>query len=232
MQKQTLDTSLLSLMGGWPLHMHIDGDRDKPIRCLATDCPHTFKTNNEIRTQVNHYKYSFKEPERLPIQHGILFRMHTLNRCLVCGINFVYSDARILFHHIITEHGDEEDMSKIQGFLVHVRKFPDRFLSNSVIAREFRRETFKVAFEHLKLQLTTGPFWADFKTLMGYRDRVFPEDKLREVLTVPGEIEFFPISPAAFLLHLQYDRNRSFFTEKQWYDLLKALQELYRKGAI
>ena len=233
-QNEPLDTTSLSPLEAWPKHMYIVENGDKSIiRCEASGCNEIFKSKNDMQLLVNHYEHPWPASGHRPIEHAILHVMHTLNMCLVCGAVFLAEqDARPLFHHVIREHPWEDDMSTIQGFLVHVRKFSYRVPIDVRTEKGYQSAIFKLAFEQLKLSLTEGVWANEFKNFLGYGGRTIPDDVLLSVLTVPGEIEFYPIHPDAFLFYVQYDPRTSLLSPTQWQAIRYNLQGLYRTGKI
>ena len=223
-------------MSGWPEHMYVVEGGKRVIRCLAEpDCKYKFRTNEFVEIQVNHYAHDLLEGDYCKVQHSILKQMHTLKLCLVCSTSFKHEpDARALFKHVIQDHPNEADMSTIPGFLIHVRKFAGKIPADSPDELEYRKETFKVAFEHLKLHLTTGKYRPYFKTLMGYPHNLeIPDDKLREVLTAPDDVENFPIVPGAYpFAEIRYETYGTMTIRQHWHDMLRGFQEEYRKGKI
>ncbi|KAK0513766.1 hypothetical protein JMJ35_003488 [Cladonia borealis] len=233
---EPLDTTSLSLLEGWPKGMYLVEDKDNSIiNCGVSGCEHTFKSQNDMKTLVNHYAYPWPGPARFTIEHGIRHQMHTLDTCLECGADFRENrpDARRLFYHVTTQHPLEADISTLQGFLVFMRKYCWRVPIEVPKDKEYQKKTFKLAFDHLKLSLTEG-IWADlFKRFMGYaHHQVIPDAVLLQTLTVPGVYEFYPVHPDAFLFYVQYNPDTSLLTPDQWQGIRSTLQGLYSKGSI
>ena len=232
----------------WPKDMYDPGKEDT-LRCLATNCKFPFSKWGDLQAvngaQLSHYDL-FSQPKDgmsnasqntdiSKMQHGILKQMHTLKKCLLCGKPLRgdgprKDDTRDIFDHFST-HQHEADMSKLlPGFVSLVRKYPGNFADHSAAAITHRDETFRFTFEHAKLQLTTGPLQRDFSTVvMGRPDLAVPDDKLLELLTIPGKIKHFPIHPNAFLSTLKYDPKTVSVPQKEWERLWKGLRGGYGK---
>ena len=250
--------SFPNAMSGWPEHMYIDDNGKRNIRCLATGCRHTFKTDEETQLQVEHYKErASQDPDNDTIRiihHRILMQMHKLQRCLVCGTDFKLPDSKLpdsraLFEHNRKDHPGEKDVSKIQGFIVHVRKFPYGFALDTDKEKKYCQKTFQAVFQHLEWTIKVGPerLWLDFHSIMGDRDNEMSNDKLREILTFDpteylstrpdlvalySQIKYLPIHPDIFLGDLKYDVVTSPLLKEDFHALRTKFRNLYREGKI
>ena len=243
-----------NLMSGWPKHMYVGGDENGAIRCLARDCGHTFTTNESMRYRVAHYiegelnstsshlqVVNYMERDPVPTDgdiykndHGLLKQMHTLKICLAC--HRVLLDSRDLFNHIVEEHPEEMEISHVPGFLLHVRRFASQFPNGTAHELQYRDTTFKLAFDHLLLQLKRSDNWNTTKALVlnHWYDRVPSYEFLREFFTKPAEdTQYLPYHPDEFLSATHHPnlvvRPDDLHALR---GILRALQDLYRNGRI
>ncbi len=259
-----------SLMSRWPEHMHVDEGGKGDIRCVATGCKHTFKPDEKAQLEmVKHYKDEAEHTKPYDtikemnanwtrfLQHRILRHMYKLRTCLVCGADFKLPDSerpdsRALFEHNRNAHPDEKDVSTIRGFIIHVRKFPNRRAVASGEEKVYWEEIFDINYQHMECALKTEKVWNYFNQLLGYPDSVRsedrhlnlsvrPEDKvdlglivrrepeLRKVLTVDGKL---PIHPDRFLCALQYDEKSHRLPEDKWLALWERFKGFYREADL
>lgn len=240
-------------MSGWPKHMYVDENENGAIRCLARGCGHTFTTNESMERQVAHYTEFELNPPIINIQfqhmgnqsgpsrtdmckndHGLLKQMHTLKVCLVCRL--VLPDSRDLFNHIIEKHSGEMEISTIPGFLVHVRQFAEGIPNGVTHEVQYRNATFKLAFEHLIIQLKGHMQWKDTKfLLLGCPHGQEPSyDRLRQFFTKPvPDNQYMPVHPSEFLSNTHHP-TFAVHPDYRWIlsGLINALQHLYRIGVI
>ena len=238
----------------WPNDMYEPGKEDGAVRCLAVGCEVRFSDWGETQAvngaQLSHYDLFSKPKDEMSnanqnsdiskMQHGILKQMHTLKKCPLCGTTLREDnihkhdprkyDTRDIFAHFNT-HQREADMLKLlPGFVSLVRKYPGSFADHSPAAIEHRDETFRFTFEHAKLQLTMGTWQRDFSiVVMGRPDLAVPENKLLELLTIPGKTKHFPIHPKDFLSTLKYDPKTAKVPQDEWELLRNGLRVGYDK---
>ena len=220
----------------WPKHMYVNNDENGPLRCLVEDCPRTFTDKPPTETPLKHYMDGQVDPLLSDIsrnEHGLMKQLHTLGLCLFCGPTQPPRVIRSVLYHTSEAHMGEPDLSTIPGFLVWVRRFPHNFPEHTTGEKAYRAETFKLAYEHLKLKLTTT-YWPEFRAVMGYaNDPPVSDAEFRRSLTDQYEVgEHWPCHPNSLLLDLTYDSNKMWITKEKWDDELYKFQELYRKGEI
>lgn len=224
-------------MCDWPSHFYVNGIVGERIHCMATGCTVTFSSVAPRETLLEHYKdmccvitfeadTDYEAVALSRIEHGLLIQMWNQEKCLLCAREFPENHPRVAFGHYHTNHKGSTIFTTIPGFLSMVRQY---YLINH--SAKYQRDTFLLSFEHAKLRLTTPPLDHDFNTLvMGHRTDAVPYAKCLEVLTIPGEIQFFPIHPAHFLSLLRFDPTKCSYTEKQWKKMWNSLREKYNTG--
>lgn len=224
-------------MSGWPKDMYVyDINGKGAIRCLAIDCGHTFTTNDSMERQVSHYTECELDSSLGRIcrnEHGLLKQMHTIKRCLICRDDYLQRDSRELFDHVTKHHPREKPMHTVQGFLTNVREHSAGFRLDSEAAEMFRSYTFKLAYQHLKLNLIEAKIWPDFNDFMGNRGRSMQEDELLMCLTVrPSLVKYYPIDPTSFLSKIKYHEGEHDLSKKECGELRTELRKLYENGWI
>ena len=259
-QNIILDMASPSPMSDWPEHMYIDKNGKGDICCPAMGCQERFKTDEGTQLKlVEHYKDAVAKREdgdriQTHIHHRILKQMYKLQRCLVCRTDFKLPnselpDSRALFKHNRKEHAGEKDVSTIQGFIIHVRKFPHNFAVKTPEEIKYWSKTLAFAFRYLEWSLKSGPepLLFDFQSVMSDRQAQIPEDKLRELLTfdtteylivhpeqahILNQTKYYPYDPEVFLRDVQYYPFTTPLNWENWFAARTKLQGYYREGRI
>ena len=226
-------------MVGWPAGMYADENHNEKgaILCLAKGCTTKFATIESVERQVMHYTECELDTSLSDIcrnEHGLLRRMHTIKRCLICTGMYAQRDARELFEHVTKHHPRDPDMFTVNGFLTNVREWSHHFRIDRYEWEDFRLDTFILSYQHLWLSLREADNWPAFCDYMGYRGEDMPEEEFRKAFTMTNDfIKYYPLDPKSFLEKpRRYEAGEHDLTKEEFKELTKTLQDLYRNGSI
>ena len=232
--------SLMSKWNGWPLHMYVAKDEGNPLRCPATGCRKKWlKREGDPRLAMAEHWGSAPLTHTTDIHHQILIQMHQLSRCLKCKTDFKLPnsdlpDSRALFKHHRDTHPDEKDVSKIKGFVVHVRKYSDGLARDTQEEKDYCKKTWKIVYEYMLFHLYADEaperLLNDFLALSGheYTYRMPKEEFLR--LLTDDEKRYLPVHPNNFLNDMQ--RQGPWLSRAEFPVLKAEFREYYSEGKI